>query len=108
MIAGPYRHGSDDPIVWKQNLEAMNKAAYAVFQKGHIPIIGVNAALPIIETTGEHVYDEVMMPLSLELTRRCDAILRIGGSSNGADQEVQRFKDRDVPVYFSLEEIPEA
>jgi hypothetical protein len=107
MISGPYRHGSDDPDVWQENLNAMNRAAYDLFKKGHVPIIGVNAALPIIDAVGQEKYDEVMMPLSLNLTSRCDAVLRIGGASNGADREVQRFKERDVPVYTSLDEIPD-
>ena len=31
------------------------------------------------------------MPLSLALAERCDAFLRIGGASVGADQEMARF-----------------
>jgi len=49
-----------------------------------------------------------MMPLSLELANRCDAVLRIGGASQGADQEVVRFIARALPVYHSLEEVPPA
>jgi hypothetical protein len=33
-----------------QNLRTLNESACAIFQKGHVPIIGVNLALPIIET----------------------------------------------------------
>ena len=33
----------------------------------------------------------IMMPLSLALAERCDAFLRIGGPSVGADQEMARF-----------------
>lgn len=46
------------------------------------------------------------MPLSLDLTERCDAILRIGGASQGADQEVERFQRRGLPVFQAVEEIP--
>ena len=106
MVSGPYHTGSTDPAVWAENLHKMNMAAYEVLRKGHVPIIGVNMALPIIESAGQHTYDEVMMPLALKLIDRCDAVLRIGGPSKGADQEVQVFEARGLPIYRSLDEIP--
>ena len=108
MIAGPYRSGSSDPAVWAQNLRKLNAAAYVVFQKGHVPIIGVNLALPVIEGAGQESYSRIMQPLSLSLTDRCDAILRIEGISRGADEEVERFRARGLPVFRSLDEIPDA
>lgn len=108
MIAGPYRSGSDDPRQWAQNLKAMNEYAHQVFLKGHIPVIGVNAALPVIEAAGEEHYEALMMPISLALAERCDAVLRIGGPSEGADQEVELIQKKGLPVYFSLEDIPNA
>jgi hypothetical protein len=44
-----------------------------------VPIVGVNVAVPIIESAGPDLYDEIMMPLSLQLADRCDAALRVGG-----------------------------
>jgi hypothetical protein len=105
MIAGPYRSGSSNPDTWAQNLRQLNLAAYAIFQKGHVPIVGVNLALPIVESAGHERYDEIMMPLALQLTERCDAVLRIGGPSEGADREVRRFRDRGLKVFRSIEEI---
>ncbi len=107
MIAGPYRSGSKDPRDWEDNLKQMNQFAHAVFLKGHTPVIGVNMALPIIQEVGEEHYDALMMPISLALTEVCDAILRIGGPSSGADQEVERFLNRGLPIYRELNEIPE-
>jgi len=106
MVAGPYRTGSTDPADWAANLHALNAAAYEVFRKGHVPVIGVNLALPIIESAGQHAYEEIMLPLSLRLADRCDAVLRIGGASKGADQEVAQFESRGLPVYRSPAEIP--
>ncbi len=37
---------------------------------------------------------------------RCDAVLRIDGESKGADMEVQLAKDLGIPVFYSLEEVP--
>jgi hypothetical protein len=106
MIAGPYRSGSSDPAVWAQNLGALNKAAHAIFQKGHVPIVGVNLALPVIESAGRESYVQIMQPLALKLTERCDAVLRIGGPSAGADEEVEQFRARGRAVYRSLDEVP--
>lgn len=106
MVAGPYSSGAKNAEERQANLDAMNRAAFLVWQKGHTPIIGVNAALPIIEAVEEASFEDVMMPLSLALTARCDAILRVGGPSKGADQEVETFVERGLPVFRSIEEIP--
>ena len=108
MIAGPYRSGSSDPQAWEQNLRALNGAAHAVFNKGHVPIIGVNLALPIIESAGAGSYERIMNPLSLQIAQRCDAVLRIGGPSKGADEEVETFRTRALPVFESLDDVPDA
>jgi hypothetical protein len=79
-----------------------------VLQKGHVPIVGVNLALPVIDSAGQESYGSIMPALSLGLTERCDAILRIGGASAGADEEVATFRTRGLPVFRSLEEIPDA
>lgn len=108
MVAGPYRSGSSDPAVWSRNLRKLNVAAVAIFQKGHVPIIGVNMALPVIDAAGQEFYERTMLPLSLCLTERCDAVLRIGGLSEGADEEVDRFRARGLRVFQSIDEIPDA
>ena len=86
----------------------MNRAALAVFEKGHTPIIGVNMALPVIEAAGEDRFEDIMMPISLALADRCDAILRVGGPSIGADQEVDRMKAAGKPVYRVIDDVPVA
>ena len=108
MVAGPYRSGSTDPAVWTENLRKLNLSAAAIFEKGHVPIIGVNMALPVIETAGQETYERIMMPLSLRLTERCDAVLRIEGVSKGADLEVDRFRARGLRVFQSIDEIPDS
>lgn len=105
MIAGPYRGTTPNPQDWKENHDKMNQVAYEVFKKGHIPIIGVNLALPIINIMGRNTFNELMMPISLAAAERCDAILRIGGASKGADQEVEIFKKKGLPVYYSINDI---
>ena len=108
MVAGPYTAGGADPAQRRENLRALNRVALAVFELGHIPVIGVNNALPVIAEAGEARFDELMMPISLAMAERCDAVLRVGGASQGADQEVARFQAAGKPVFRSLEELPQA
>jgi hypothetical protein len=110
MVAGPYRAGGGaaDPAVRAANLKILNAAAVALHRAGHVPIIGVNMVLPMIEAAGgsDAVYEELMAPLSLALVDRCDACLRVGGPSQGADDEVRRFEAAGRPVYRALGEVP--
>ncbi len=108
MVAGPYRSGAMDEAARAVNLRALNAAALVVLRRGHLPVIGVNLGLPIIEAAGPESFDEIMMPVSLAVAERCDAVLRIGGPSGGADAEVERFRERGLPVFHALDEIPEA
>jgi hypothetical protein len=106
LVAGPYTSGTADAAKRAANLRALNQAALAVFRMGHVPVIGVNLALPIIDAAGVEAFHEIMMPLSVSLAERCDACLRIGGASQGADQEVARFLEDGRPVYYRLDEVP--
>jgi hypothetical protein len=107
MVGGPYGTGAKSAAERAANLARMNEAALAVWRKGHVPIIGVNLALPIVAAAGgDAAADaEIMMPLSLALAERCDAFLRIGGASIGADQEMARFAAAGKAVFRSIEEI---
>ncbi len=73
-----------------------------------MPIVGVNMALPMIEAAGgsDAAYEELLAPVSLALVDRCDACLRVGGPSSGADDEVRRFEAAGRPVYRKLDEVP--
>ncbi len=106
MVAGPYRSGARDEAERQARLDDMNRVALDLFRLGHTPVIGVNMALPMINAAESDCYDEVMMPLALDLADRCDACLRVGGISEGADQEVHRFVAAGKPVYRSLAEVP--
>ena len=106
MIAGPYTGADDERRA--RNLQLLNKAALQVWRMGHLPVIGVNMALPLIGAAGSEHYDDIMMPVSLALAERCDACLRIGGRSAGADAEVERFRAAGKPVYFRYSEVPAA
>ena len=106
MVSGPYTTGGADPAMRQVRLAQMNRAALALFRMGHVPVIGVNMALPVIAAAEGDAFEEVMMPLSLALAERCDAVLRIGGPSAGADAELARFAAAGKPVFRSIEEVP--
>jgi hypothetical protein len=108
MIGGPYGTGANSAADRAANLQRMNEAALAVWRKGHVPVIGVNLALPIVAAAGGDDAAEaaIMMPLSLALAERCDAFLRIGGPSIGADQEMARFVAAGKNVFRPLSEVP--
>lgn len=108
MIAGPYRAGAPSPAAQAANLKTLNEAAVALHRAGHVPIIGVNMVLPMIDAAGgtSAAYDELMAPVSLALVERCDACLRIGGLSSGADDEVRLFQANGRPVYRCLADVP--
>ena len=89
MIAGPYRSGANSEADREQNLANLNGAAYELFRKGHVPVVGVNCALPLIAAAGSDAFESIMMPLSLAMADRCDAVLRLRGFCPGADEEVE-------------------
>ena len=65
-------------------------------------------ALLVRQPFAPDAFDEVMMPLSLALAERCDAVLRIGGPSAGADAEAARFAAAGKPVFRDAAEVPPA
>ena len=112
LVAGPYRSGTgDDPDRLAANVEAMNRAALALFRAGHLPVTGEALALPLIELAGSErvgdaVFDEIFHPIAERLARRCDACLRIGGPSRGADAMVAIFEELGRPVFRRVEDVP--
>jgi len=103
IVAGPYSAPTAEGRA--ANLAAMNRAAAAVARLGHIPVIGVNAALPVLESAGLPYSDPLMMTISLALAARCDGCLHIARSS-GADREAEALRTLGRPVWTRLEEIP--
>ena len=112
LVAGPYRSGTgDDPAKLAANVNAMNAAALDVFRAGHLPVTGEALALPLIELAGSErvgdpVFDEIFHPIARRLLGRCDAVLRIGGASAGADEMAAIARGQGKPVFTSVGELP--
>jgi hypothetical protein len=114
LVAGPYRSGThDDPVLIAKNVEAMTSTSLALFRAGHLPVMGEWFALPLIEHAGskqigDAAFNEIFHPISRRLVAKCDACLRIGGASVGADEMVALTRSQGKPVYWSLDEVPRA
>jgi hypothetical protein len=112
LIAGPYRSGTnDDPELIAANVRAMNEMAVRVFRAGHLPVLGEWFALPLIETAGsrqigDEVFNEIFHPVARRLVAHCDACLRIGGPSKGADEMVTLAQQHGKPVFHRFEDLP--
>ena len=114
LIAGPYRSGTDDdPEKIAANVHLMESFALPIFRLGHIPVLGEWFALPLValagsKQIGDEPFNEIFHPIAVRLLDKCDAVLRVGGKSTGADQMVSVAKEKGAKIYYSLEEIPQA
>ncbi len=112
LIAGPYRSGTnDDPARMAFNLRQLETAALPLFRAGHLPMIGEWVALPLLACAGstrpgDAAYEEILYPVAHQLLAKCDAVLRVAGSSKGADEDVRIAQERGLPVYYRLEDVP--
>ncbi|POX51283.1 DUF4406 domain-containing protein [Streptomyces sp. Ru72] len=112
LVAGPYRSGTgDDPARLAANVRAMNETALVLFRAGHLPVTGEALALPLLETAGstrpgDPLFEEIFHPIAEHLLSRCDAVLRIGGPSQGADRMVAQARAQGKDVYTDVADIP--
>jgi hypothetical protein len=53
------------------------------------------------------VFDEIFHPVARELVGKCDAVLRIGGPSAGADDMIATGERFGKHIFRDLSEIPE-
>jgi hypothetical protein len=112
LVAGPYRSGTgDDPAKMAANVAAMERYALSLFRAGHVPIVGEWLALPLVSLAGssrvgDAAFDEIFHPIAERLLSRCDAVLRMGGASQGADEMVRIARERGLAVYHELAEVP--
>ena len=112
LVAGPYRSGTNDnPELIARNVRAMTETALRLFRAGHLPVLGEWFALPLIESAGSQrigdaAFDEIFHPVSRRLVAKCDACLRIGGASDGADRMVATAQRLGKRVFVDIGEVP--
>jgi hypothetical protein len=111
LIAGPYRSNTkDDPELIQKNVRAMESYALPIFRAGHIPILGEWLALPLVHLAGskkigDAAFNEIFHPIAVRLLEKCDAVLRVGGPSAGADEMVRVGRSLGLKIYTSLAEV---
>ena len=112
LIAGPYRSGTNDNAdLIAANVQNMTDAALRVYEKGHLPVMGEWFALPLIEAAGsmkmgDAIFNEIFHPVAVKLIDHCDAVLRIGGASSGADEMMNTGAQKGKQLFYSEDEIP--
>lgn len=112
LIAGPYRSGTgDDPRKMADNLRRLEEVSWPLFKAGHIPMIGEWVALPVWRSAGgkelgDELYEQIFYPTAERLLQLCNAVLRLPGESAGADNDVRLAKERSLPVYHRLDDVP--
>jgi hypothetical protein len=112
LVAGPYRSGTgDDPDKMAANVRAMEACALPLFRAGHVPVVGEWFALPLVALAGstrvgDEAFEEIFHPIAERLLERCDAVLRVGGPSQGADLMVRVAETRGLRVFRRLTDVP--
>ena len=112
LVAGPYRSGTnDDPELIEKNVKALTDAALEIYKMGHTPVLGEWLALPLIHAAGskeigDDIFNEIFHPIAVDLINHCDAVLRIGGASAGADEMVKTGQSKGKLIYRSIDELP--
>ena len=111
LIAGPYRSGTnDDPALIRKNVQEMESYALPIFRAGHIPVLGEWLALPLVELAGsrrigDDAFTDIFHPIATRLLEKCDAVLRVGGPSTGADEMMRVGRSLGLSIYTTLAEI---
>ena len=114
LVAGPYRSGTNDnPERIQANVDFMTRIALEIYKKGHLPVLGEWFALPLLKAAGSNkigdlVFTEMFHPVAVKLLDHCDAVLRVGGVSQGADDMVNFGKAKGKLIFSGIDEIPSA
>jgi nucleoside 2-deoxyribosyltransferase len=105
-VAGPFRGRSQQAVTL--NIECARRVGAIMALKGWSPMI------PHSNTGGlEHVCDlpdEFWLAATLELMRRCDAVVLCPGwqHSTGTLAEIREAERLGIPIYYGESEVPPA
>lgn len=102
-VAGPYSADTEEKR--KSNLDLMNLAAAKLLDMGHIPVVGVNSALPVIEKFSGEDRTKKIMDISMAVIDVCEGLLLLA-ESPGANMERDHVLSKGLPVYYKIEDVP--
>jgi len=109
MVTGPVgRFSGTSPAELAERLGRIATASLDVLKKGHVPVVGVYQAYPMIDLIEDMT--EKMRALEnsiLGLAAHCGGLLVLGRSS-GVNQEISFFRSKGLPVFESIDDLPPA
>lgn len=82
----------------------MNNAAARLLELGHIPVIGMNAALPVLEKARVQNEYNCIMAISLAVIDACEGLLLLA-ESPGANKERDLILSKGKPVFRTIDEV---
>lgn len=111
LIAGPYRSGTgDDPQKIAATVRLMESFALPIFVLGHTPVLGEWIVPPLAHMAGttrlgDEVLNHIFHPVVERFLKKCDAVLRVGGKSAGADRMMEVAQQKGLQIFTKLEQI---
>lgn len=103
FVCGPYRADTDNER--HDNIEAARKVAVEVWRKGHYALCPHKNS----EFMSGVCDEQQFLDGSLEMLRRCDAVIMVGGwrNSEGSRLEFAHAAGRHLALYHSIDDVPE-
>jgi len=96
-VAGPLTKGPRP-----ENIHNALKAGERIRNRGHIPFVPHLYELWDIVSPQDY---EFWMEMDFKWLEKCDALVRLPGESSGADREVQRAYELNIPVFYGMEDL---
>ena len=96
-IASPYTLG-DVAVNVKLQLDLVDE----LMDRGYVPFAPLYSHFQHMAHPRPY---EDWINIDLKWVEICDCVLRVGGASKGADNEVAHAKSLGKPVYYSMEEL---
>jgi len=98
FVAGPYRAPTAEGV--RANIERARAVALALWRAGHVALCPhLNSAL--LDREAPEIPDAVWLGGALALLERCDEVALVPGweASEGTRGEIERARERGIPVY---------
>ena len=99
-LASPYTNS--DPKILEENVKRSMEVGDKLIKLGYAPY------LPLLTHYQHLIYPQsydMWLNLGLEMVKRCDMLLRLEGTSKGADIEVALALKLGKPVAYSIEDL---
>jgi hypothetical protein len=100
-IASPYTKG-DVAVNVRKSMDAF----YTLSKKGFVPFSPI-AMSHFIHMIYPLKYDYWLEEWDYEWVVSCDCLLRLEGESYGADEEIKKANEYNIPIFYSIERLLE-